>query len=79
MKILQKLLRWLPVNLAGLAGVLQAVVKAIKEILTVVVNILFPIIPSSKFKKVVMVVRNLVNRLDAAIEKAKSFFLGAVA
>lgn len=78
-KILQKLLKWIPVNLAGLLGIVQAALKCLKEILTVIVNILFPIIPSKKFKDIVTAVRNIVNKLDEIVQKIKDFFLKAVA
>lgn len=79
MTIVYKLLKWLPVNLAGVLGIIQAVIKVLKELLTVVVNILFPLIPSSKFQKIVTMVRDWVNKIDAWIESIKGFFLRVVA
>lgn len=70
-----KLLSWIPVNIAGLLGIVQGVLKCIKEILTVVINILLPIIPGDKFDDVVLKVRDIVNKIDEAVEKVKSFFL----
>lgn len=75
MSMLLKLLKWLPLNLGGLIGILQGIVKCLKEILTVVANILFPIIPGDKFKVVVAVIRNVVNKIDEILETIKSFFL----
>jgi ACT domain-containing protein len=77
--MIKKLVQWLYVNLAGVLGVLQAVVKALKEILTVIVNILFPIIPSAKFKTIVLLVRGIVNKVDDVIQKVKDFFLKTIA
>ena len=73
--MLTKLLGWLPANLAGVLGIIQAVIKLIKEILTLVVDILYPIIPSKQFKKVIDTVRGIVNKIDEWIEKIKGFFL----
>ena len=73
--MLAKLLGWLPANLAGVLGIIQAVIKLIKEILTLVVDILYPIIPSKQFKKVIDTVRGIVNKIDEWIEGIKGFFL----
>lgn len=70
-----KLLKWLPINLAGILGILQAIVKCVKEILTVIVNILFPIIPDGKFEKVVLKVREVINKIDAILQRIKDFLL----
>lgn len=75
MNILKKLLKWIPVNIAGILGITQAILKVIKEILTVIVNILFPIIPSAKFKTVVTVIRGIVNKADGVVQKIKDFLL----
>lgn len=74
--LIKKLLKWLPVNLAGILGLIQAVIKVIKEILTIIVNILFPIIPGDgKFEETVLKVRELVNKIDKWVESIKGFFL----
>lgn len=76
--MLAKLLKWLPANLAGIIGVAQAIVKLVKEVLTLIVDILYPVIPSAKFKQVVDTIRNMVNTVDNWLEKLKGFFLGNV-
>ena len=70
-----KLLLWLPKNLASILGIIQAVLKLIKEILTAVVNILYPLIPSAKFQKVVDTVRGIVNKVDEVVQRVKDFLL----
>jgi hypothetical protein len=40
------------------------------------VNILYPIIPSDKFKKIVEKVREWVNKIDSFLEKIKVWLLG---
>lgn len=76
--ILAKILKWLPVNLGGVIGVLQAIVKLLKEILTLIVDILFPIIPNAKFKVAIEALRKAINAIDAILEKIKGFFLKVV-
>ena len=75
---LLKLLKYIPVNIASLVGILQAIVKLLKELATGLVNIFYPIIPQSKFLAVVMKVRDIVNKLDDLLEKLKGFLLKAV-
>ena len=75
---MKKILSWLSLNLASVLGIAQGVIKVIKEIATAIVNILFPLIPSAKFQKVVLLVRNIANKADEVIQKIKSFFLSAV-
>jgi phage-related protein len=78
MNIFTKLLKWLPLNLAGLIGIIQGIIKVIKEILTAIINILFPIIPGEgNFEKIVLKIRDIVNKVDEVVEKIKGFFLKA--
>lgn len=70
-----KLLQWLPTVLAGVLGVLQVVVKFIKEVLTLAVDILFPIIPNDKVKAIVLKIREIVNKADEWIQKGKDVIL----
>ncbi|HNV63371.1 MAG TPA: hypothetical protein PKN54_10585 [Candidatus Cloacimonas acidaminovorans] len=75
MGIIIKLLKGLNLDLAGLLGIIQAVLKVLKEALTATVNILFPVLPESKFKTIVSTIRGFVNKADDLVEKAKSFLL----
>lgn len=71
-----KLLKWLPVGGAGIIGVIQAILKFIKEVLTLIVDILFPVIPSTAFKVAVEKLRAIINIIDEFLEKnIKSIFL----
>jgi hypothetical protein len=75
-----KILAWIPLNLASVLGIVQGVIKLVKEILTAVINILFPLIPGEgNFEKIVIKVRDWVNTVDAWVEKLKGFFLKATA
>ena len=73
-----KLLKWIPANIVSILGIAQVIVKLLKEILTAIVNIAYPIIPAGKFKDIVNAVRNWVNIADSWIEKIKSFLLKAI-
>lgn len=73
--MIKKLLNWIQVNLLSIFGVIQAILKLIKELCTAIVNLLFPLIPSAKFQKIVLAVRSIVNKADEMVEKLKVFFL----
>jgi len=70
-----KIFSWILLNGASILGMIQAVVKAVKEILTAVVNLLSIFIPSDKIEKVVMTVRNILNKIDEWIEIIKEKLL----
>lgn len=76
--MITKLLAWIPVNMAGILGIVQAVIKFIKEVLTLAIDLLLPIIPGDKFDKVVYATRDIVNKIDEIVEKIKNFFLQAI-
>jgi len=79
MGIITKIVNWLKLNVVSILGIAQAVVKFMKEILTAVVNLLFPVIPNANFQAIVMAVRDAVNAIDAWIEKIKTWILPKVA
>ena len=70
-----KIISWIMLNGASILGMVQAVVKAVKEILTAVVNLLSIFIPSDKIEDVVMTVRNILNKIDEWIEVIKDKLL----
>lgn len=74
MKIISRILKWLPLNLISILGIVQAVIKVIKELLTAIVNLIFPFVPDSgKFEKIVIATREAVNKIDEVIQKIKDF------
>lgn len=75
MGFIAKLLKWIPLNVVSIIGIVQAVIKFLKEVLTAIVNILFPIIPSAKFQGVVLKVRQIVEVIDSWFEKIKGYLL----
>ena len=73
--MIKKLLLWLVSFLPSLLGIAEAAVKFIKEVLTLVVDILFPIIPIAKFKVLVTTIRGGVDKLYDWISKNKEKLL----
>lgn len=61
-------------TIAGVFAIAQAVVKAVKEILTVIINSALPFIPNEKVQKI----RDILNKVDGGLEKAKNFLFGLV-
>lgn len=70
-----KVWAWILANGASILGIIQAVIKAVKELLTAVVNLLSIFIPSDKIEKVVMTVRNILNKIDEWVEIIKEKLL----
>ena len=70
-----KLITWVMVNGATLLGCLQAVVKALKELLTGVVNLLSIFMPAVASQKLVEIVRGALNEVDIVIENIKQFLI----
>ena len=71
-----KLLKWSPTVLVSILGFVQVGIKFIKEVLTLVIDILLPIIPGDKFDALIKKVRDFCNTLDGWVEKIKTFLLG---
>jgi len=70
-----KIITWVLANGATLLGCLQAIVKAIKELLTGVVNLLSLFMTKEAAEKLVAFVRNVLNAVDGFIEKIKDLLL----
>ena len=60
---------------ASAIGVLQAITKALKEVLTAIVNSAFPFVSAEKFKSMVQKTRDAINKLDEVLEKAKGYLV----
>lgn len=77
MVVLIKIIKWIPLNIVSLFGILQAVIKLFKELVTSVINFLAAIvilIPGVDFEKangVVLGVREWIEKIDEAVEKVK--------
>ena len=73
---LTRLIRWIPLNIVTVLGVVQAAIKLFKEIITGVINIVFPFTPDGgKFEKFVLKARSFIEKADAIVEKIKGYLL----
>jgi hypothetical protein len=63
------------VFLPTLLGIVETAIKFLKEALTLVVDILYPIIPNAAFKVVVTKIRNIVDVIYDWINKNKEKLL----
>ena len=73
--LIAKLISWIPKNLAGILGIIQAVIKFGKEVSTLALDIVAPLIPGDKDEKVIETIRDIFNTADGWVEKIKSFLL----
>ena len=75
--LLGRIIGLLPLWLSAVLGIVQAIIKGIKELITLVINSLFPLFPDNgKFEKFVLSVRNAINKFDDVFQKAKAFLIG---
>ena len=72
---MSKIISWVLVNGATLLGCLQAIIKAIKELVTGVVNLLSIFMTAEAAEVSVKTLRGLLNKVDEAIEKVKGFLI----
>lgn len=70
-----KIITWVMSNGATLLGLLQAIIKAIKELLTGVVNLLSLIMPQAATNKIIEKLRAVLNKVDKGIEFLKKYLL----
>lgn len=81
--LLKSLIKWLPTNIGALIGIAQAVVKFVKEVCTLAIDIIAPILkipglPPDADDKVIAAVRNICNVVDSWLEKIKTFLFNVV-
>ncbi len=69
----KKVLSVLPNSILGILGVAQAVVKFIKEVCTLAIDLLSPVIP--KVDTIVALIRSKINVVDYWLEQIKNFIL----
>ena len=74
---MMKIISWVMVNGATFLGLLQSIVKIVKELLTGVVNLLSLFLTQEQAEKVVKAVRSAVNVVDDVLEKIKGLLIGA--
>lgn len=73
--MIAKIISWVLLNGATLLGCLQAVVKAVKELLTGVINLISIFIPGVIAQKWIDIVRGLLNKVDEGIEFIKKYLI----
>jgi hypothetical protein len=69
-----KIFTWIKVNIATLVNALQLVVKALKELLTAIVNLISIFLPAAGAEKIVLVIRAGLEWVDAKLEWIKTYF-----
>lgn len=72
---MSKIITWILANGATLIGSLQAIVKALKELLTGIVNLISLFMSKEAAEKAVALVRGIMNKVDDILEKVKGYFL----
>jgi len=72
---MSKIISWVLVNGATLLGCLQAIIKAIKELVTGVVNLLSIFMTAEAAEVSVKTVRGILNKVDDGLEKVKGFLI----
>ena len=65
------MIQWIKKNLASITGIVQAVLKCVKEIATALIN-LFAFLNLEQAQIIVNKVREIVNKIDEFIETWKS-------
>jgi hypothetical protein len=73
MNIFLKVFTWIKVNIASLINALQLVVKALKELLTAIVNLISIILPAAGAQKIVLAIRAALEAVDGWLEALKSW------
>jgi phage-related protein len=68
---MSKVWTWIKVNGASILGIIQACIKALKEVLTAIVNLISIFLPTVGSQKVVLWIRNALETVDGWIEKVK--------
>ena len=69
------LARLIPKNIAGIVGVVQAVITIIRELLIVATRVCATVIPGDADDKAVAKVRAVFDKVEAVFEKIKGFLL----
>ena len=73
--LIAKLVSWIPKNIGAIIGIGQAIVKLGKEICTLALDIIAPLIPGDNDEKLIAKIRDIFNSVDGWLEKIKSFLL----
>ena len=75
---MNKVVTWLRVLLGTVIGLVQVGLKAVKEVLTGVINVLSLIVPAKKAQAIVVQIRTYVNVIDGKFEALKAEILKVI-
>jgi hypothetical protein len=75
MGIFIKIVSWLKMNGAAVIGCIQALIKAVKEVLTAALDLISIFIPVAVAQGIIDKVRAVLTAIDGALEKVKPFLL----
>ncbi len=79
--IIKKLILWIPKNLGGALGIVQAIVRCIREIAIVLVRLICPLLSFGADGKtddrIIQQVADIAGKIDAGIEVIKNKLLVA--
>jgi hypothetical protein len=70
-----KLLTWLAVNGASVLGIVQAVLKFSKELVTALINLLSIVAPAHKAQALVLKARDIIEKIDSVVEAYKKYLI----
>ncbi len=70
-----KIVTWIMANGAALLGIVQGIVKVLKELCTLIIDLLSLFMPTEKAQGLVNGVRGLFNKADGFIEKIKGYLI----
>lgn len=72
---LNKLIKYVPKNIGGILGIIQAVLSFVREVCMLAARLICPIIPGDQDDKVVAFIDKLAGKISSVIEKVKNWLL----
>jgi len=73
---LGRLIGMIPLSIGSIIGIIQAAIKFVKEVITLIINLFFPFTPDGgKFESFVLKVRGGVDKVDEWFNKIKEWLL----
>jgi len=75
MALITKIVAWVMTNGAAVLGIIQGILKVVKELLTLIIDLVSLILPKEIETKVVNFIRAAINAIDAGLEFIKKWLL----
>ena len=75
---LKKCASWVPKNIGGIIGMVQAIITAIREICIILIRLVCPIIPGNQDEAIIQNIADVCKKINDALEKIKDFFLKVI-